>query len=118
MHGDTFGYRRFSFEMHHRCKKIAEALRKKLAGDVFESYSAGTETKPQISQDAVRLMKQVHSIGMEAAQYSKLLSDIPPVDVVITMGCNVPSCPVPIGKIGDWKTSAARATKHFWRLFA
>ena len=29
---------------------------------------------------------------MEATQYSKLLSDIPEVDVVITMGCNV-QCP-------------------------
>ena len=102
MHGDTFGYRRFSFEMHHRCKKIAEALRKKLAGDVFESYSAGTETKPQINQDAVRLMKQVHGIDMEPTQYSKLLSDIPPVDVVITMGCNV-QCPfLPCSHREDW----------------
>ena len=29
---------------------------------------------------------------MEATQYSKLLSGIPEVDVVITMGCNV-QCP-------------------------
>ena len=79
--------------VHNSCRsQIAEALGKKLAGDVFESYSAGTETKPQINRDAVRLMKQVHGIGMEKTQYSKLLSDIPQVDVVITMGCNV-RCP-------------------------
>ena len=79
--------------VHNSCRsQIAEALGKKLASDVFESYSAGTETKPQINQDAVRLMKQVHSIDMEATQYSKLLTDIPEVDVVITMGCNV-QCP-------------------------
>ena len=79
--------------VHNSCRsQIAEALGRKLAGDVFESYSAGTETKPQINQDAVRLMKQVHGIDMEATQYSKLLTDIPPVDVVITMGCNV-QCP-------------------------
>ena len=59
---------------------------------MFESYSAGTETKPRIDQDAVRLMKQAHGIDMEATQHSKLLSDIPEVDVVITMGCNV-QCP-------------------------
>jgi arsenate reductase len=29
---------------------------------------------------------------MNATQKSKLLSDIPPIDVVITMGCNV-NCP-------------------------
>ena len=76
--------------VHNSCRsQIAEALGKKLAGDVFESYSAGTETKPRINQDAVRLMKQVHGIDMEATQHSKLLSDIPQVDVIITMNCNV-----------------------------
>ena len=81
---------------------MAEALGKKLAGDVFESYSAGTETKPQINQDAVRLMKQIHGIDMEATQYSKLLSDIPAVDVVVTMGCNV-RCPfLPCSHREDW----------------
>jgi arsenate reductase len=69
---------------------------------VFESYSAGTETKPRINQDAVRLMKQVHGIDMEETQYSKLLSDIPAVDVVITMGCNV-QCPfLPCSHREDW----------------
>ena len=89
--------------VHNSCRsQIAEALGKKLASDVFESYSAGTETKPQINQDAVRLMKQIHGIDMEANQYSKLLSDIPPVDVVITMGCNV-QCPfLPCSHREDW----------------
>ena len=89
--------------VHNSCRsQIAEALGKKLASDVFESYSAGTETKPRINPDAVRLMKQVHGIDMEAAQYSKLLSDIPAVDVVITMGCNV-HCPfLPCSHREDW----------------
>ncbi len=79
--------------VHNSCRsQIAEALSKRLAGDVFESYSAGTETKPQINQDAVRLMKQLYGIDMEQTQYSKLLNTIPPVDAVITMGCNV-ACP-------------------------
>jgi arsenate reductase len=89
--------------VHNSCRsQIAEALGRKLAGDVFESYSAGTETKPRINQDAVRLMKQVHGIDMEETQYSKLLSDIPAVDVVITMGCNV-QCPwLPCSHREDW----------------
>lgn len=79
--------------VHNSCRsQIAEALGKHLASDVFESYSAGTETKPQINQDAVRLMKQLYDIDMEKTQRSKLLSEIPPVDIVITMGCNV-ECP-------------------------
>ena len=89
--------------VHNSCRsQIAEALGKKLASDVFESYSAGTETKPRINPDAVRLMKQVHGIDMEATQYSKLLSDIPQVDMVITMGCNV-QCPfLPCKHREDW----------------
>ena len=95
--------------------QIAEAPGKKLAGDVFESYSAGTETKPRINQDVVRLMRQAYGIDMEATQYSKLLSDIPQVDVVITMGCNVPICIARIGRIGDWKIPAKTVMKPFWK---
>ena len=90
--------------VHNSCRsQIAEALGRHLASDVFESYSAGTETKPKINQDAVRLMKQVHGIDMEAeGQCSKLLGDIPAVDVVITMGCNV-QCPfLPCSWREDW----------------
>lgn len=72
--------------------QIAEALGKALASDVFESYSAGTETKPQINQDAVRLIKALYGIDMEQTQYSKLISDIPEPDIAISMGCNV-GCP-------------------------
>lgn len=54
--------------VHNSCRsQIAEALGKKLASDVFESYSAGTQIKPQINQDAVRLMKQLHGIDMIGA---------------------------------------------------
>ena len=79
--------------VHNSCRsQIAEALGKHLAGDVFESYSAGTETKPQINQDAVRLMKKLYGIDMELTQYSKLISDIPTPDIAISMGCDV-GCP-------------------------
>ena len=89
--------------VHNSCRsQIAEALGKKLASDVFESYSAGTETKPRINQDAVRIMKQLYGIDMEQTQYSKLVTDIPKPDVVIFMGCNV-SCPnVPSQYAENW----------------
>lgn len=89
--------------VHNSCRsQIAEALGKYYASDVFESYSAGTETKPMINQDAVRIMKELYGIDMEKGQRSKLLSDIPPVDVVITMGCNV-HCPyLPCSLREDW----------------
>ena len=90
--------------VHNSCRsQIAEALGWHLAADVFESYSAGTERKDHINPDAVRLMKALYHIDMEAeGQHSKLLSDIPPVDVVITMGCNV-RCPfLPCSHREDW----------------
>ena len=89
--------------VHNSCRsQIAEALGRHLAADVFESFSAGTETKPQINPDAVRLIKSLYGIDMETFQRSKLLSDIPAVDVVITMGCNV-QCPfLPCRRREDW----------------
>ena len=89
--------------VHNSCRsQIAEALGRQLASDTFESYSAGTETKPRINQDAVRLMKQVYGIDMEREQYSKLVSEIPAADIVVTMGCNV-NCPsLPCRYREDW----------------
>ena len=90
--------------VHNSCRsQIAEALGKALASDVFESYSAGTETKPRINPDAVRLMKELYGIDMEQTQHSKRISDIPDPDIAISMGCNV-VCPF-IGRPFDdnWK---------------
>ena len=58
--------------VHNSCRsQIAEALGKHLRGAEFEFYSAGTETKPQINQDAVRLVKELYGIDMEKTQHSK-----------------------------------------------
>lgn len=79
--------------VHNSCRsQIAEALGRHLAGDKFEFYSAGTETKPQINQDAVRIMKELYGIDMELTQYSKTIDKIPKPDIAISMGCDV-GCP-------------------------
>jgi len=81
---------------------MAEAISKILAADAFEAYSAGTETKPQINQDAVEVIKGLYGVDMNQTQKSKLLSEIPSVDIVITMGCNV-QCPfLPCKFREDW----------------
>ena len=86
--------------VHNSCRsQIAEALGKHLRGNEFDFYSAGTETKPQINQDAVRLMKQLYDIDMERTQYSKTIDKIPKPDIVISMGCDV-GCPY-IGRAFD-----------------
>ena len=90
--------------VHNSCRsQIAEALGKHLASDVFESYSAGTEMKPRINQDAVRLMKELYGIDMEASQHVKLLTELPQnIDIVIKMGCEV-VCPFwPAKYQEDW----------------
>lgn len=89
--------------VHNSCRsQMAEALGKKYLSDICECYSAGTETKPKINQDAVRLMKQVYDIDMEETQYSKLIDSIPEADIVVSMGCNV-VCPyMPCKLEMDW----------------
>ena len=86
--------------VHNSCRsQIAEALGKHFLGDKYDFYSAGSETKPQINREAVRLMKAIYSIDMEQTQYSKTIDKIPTPDVVISMGCDV-GCPY-IGRVFD-----------------
>ncbi len=86
--------------VHNSCRsQIAEALGKHLASDKYDFYSAGTETKPQINGDAVRLIRQLYGIDMELTQYSKTIDKIPTPDIAISMGCEV-GCPF-IGKAFD-----------------
>ena len=88
--------------VHNSCRsQMAEAFGRVMGLNVFESYSAGTEQRDVINQDAVKIMKEI-GIDMELNQRPKLLSDIPQVDIVITMGCNV-SCPnLPCTHREDW----------------
>lgn len=89
--------------VHNSCRsQMAEAISKINAKDCFEAYSAGTETKPEINQDAVAIIKELYGVDMNKTQKSKLLPDIPPVDMVVTMGCNV-NCPyLPCKHREDW----------------
>lgn len=105
--------------VHNSCRsQIAEALGKLYGADVFESYSAGTEIKPSINQDAVRIVKEKYNINMEENQKSKLISDIPEVDIVITMGCNV-NCPyLPCNHREDWGLDdpSGKSDEEFYRV--
>jgi len=89
--------------VHNSCRsQMAEALGKHFAADIFESYSAGTHMKDMINQDAVRIIKDKYGIDMEQTQRPKILEDIPELDIVITMGCNV-DCPwLPSKHREDW----------------
>lgn len=97
--------------VHNSCRsQISEALGKHLASDVFESYSAGTEIKTQINQNAVRLMKILYGIDMQTTQYCKTINEIPVPDIAISMGCDV-GCPY-IGKKFDDNWALDDPTGH------
>lgn len=89
--------------VHNSCRsQIAEALGKSLAADTFTSFSAGTETKDHLNPDAVRILKMIRGLEMEPTQRPKLLDELPRIDVVVTMGCNV-ECPyLPSRHREDW----------------
>ena len=89
--------------VHNSCRsQMAEAIAKILAADAFEAYSAGTETKTHINQDAVEVIKELYNFDMNLTQHSKLLAELPPIDILVTMGCNV-TCPyLPCQHREDW----------------
>ena len=88
--------------VHNSCRsQMAEALAKELCSDTFNSFSAGTEIANNINQDAVRIIKSMYNIDM-SNNYSKLTTDLPKIDILITMGCNV-DCPnIPCTFREDW----------------
>ena len=89
--------------MHNSCRsQMAEAIGKKLASDVFEAYSAGTEIKEAMNPDAVCVIRRIYGVDMTADQRPKLLSELPPADIVVTMGCGA-QCPyLPCKHREDW----------------
>ena len=88
---------------HNSCRsQMAEAISKLKAADVFEAYSAGTDIKSEINPDAVEVIKELYGVDMTKTQYNKLLTVLPSIDVVITMGCGV-ECPfLPCRYREDW----------------
>lgn len=87
--------------VHNSCRsQIAEALGNLYLKDNFVCYSAETDLKSHINQDAVRLVKELYGIDMENnGQKSKLISSIPNPDLAISMGCGG-TCPF-IGRAFD-----------------
>lgn len=88
---------------HNSCRsQMAEAISKELASAAFEAYSAGTEIKKEINPDAVHTIQKLYGVDMTATQSPKLLSALPKVDIIVTMGCGV-ECPyLPCKHREDW----------------
>lgn len=79
--------------LHNSCRsQMAEAISKIIANDAYDAYSAGTQAAEQINADAVNIIKKLYGVDMSLSQKPKTLAQIPPVDIVVTMGCGV-NCP-------------------------
>lgn len=89
--------------VHNSCRsQMAEAIGRLYGSEVFDSYSAGTEIKSEINKDAVRVIKKLYNIDISEIQHVKLIDDLPEIDIVIKMGCNV-ACPfLPSQYEEDW----------------
>lgn len=89
--------------VHNSCRsQMAEAIAKIKYKDIFNAYSAGSEVSRDINVDAIRLIKDRYDFDMSKSQKPKLISNLPDLEVVITMGCDV-VCPVVEGQIQeDW----------------
>ena len=102
--------------VHNSCRsQMAEALAKLFVSDVYSAYSAGTEVAPQINPDAVVTIQELYNVDMSVEQYSKTLTELPEIDILITMGCNV-ECPfLPCRYREDWglEDPSGKGREHF-----
>lgn len=87
---------------HNACRsQMAEALARALAPGVLDARSAGTDPADAINADAALVLREEY--GLDTARLRpKALDELPPVDVVVTMGCGV-ACPaLPAAHREDW----------------
>ena len=79
--------------VHNSCRsQMAQAIATIFASDAFESYSAGTDLSRGINPDAQTAILRRYEYDMQAKQSVSHINDLPPLDIIITMGCNV-HCP-------------------------
>lgn len=73
---------------HNSCRsQIAEYFGKKYLSEIYDIYSAGSEIKSEINNDAVRLIKKLYNDDISLIQHPKTINDIPEPDIIISMGC-------------------------------
>ena len=86
---------------HNACRsQMVQALAHALAPNEIDARSAGTHPARAVNPDAVRLLQQR---GVDTSALApKPLEEIPPVDMVVTMGCGV-QCPTLLARWHeDW----------------
>jgi arsenate reductase len=87
--------------------QMAEGFARKLAGDRFDIYSAGSRPAGFVHSDAIAVMKEV---GIDiSSQYSKGFDQLPvkEFDYFVTMGCGESCSVVATKKRIDWQIEDA-----------
>lgn len=88
---------------HNACRsQMAEAISRILASETYEAFSAGTEIKKQIDPGAVKTIRELYGVEIAKTQHPKLLKELPPCDIVVTMGCGVQCPSFPCRHREDW----------------
>lgn len=89
--------------VHNSCRsQMAEAIARLIAPDTIEVYSAGTELKPEINPQAIETIRELYGVDISKTRKPKHVSELPPIDILITMGCGV-ECPfLPCKHREDW----------------
>lgn len=71
---------------HNACRsQMAEAIAREIASDVIDPCSAGTDPVAAVNTDALRALRNLYGID-GASLRPKALSELGPVDIVVTMG--------------------------------
>ena len=92
---------------HNACRsQMAEALATHLGGDIAVFLSAGTEIADKVDPLAVEAVRDLYGVVIDESYHPKIIEDILPVDMVVTMGCGV-SCPVVPEKQAQFSSSGA-----------
>ena len=89
--------------IHNSCRsQMAEAIARLKYGDKINVFSAGTEISRGINKDAIRIIEYKYGVNMIDSQKPKLIDDVPFLNVVISMGCDVVCPVVPNQHLEDW----------------
>ncbi len=89
--------------VHNSCRsQIAEFIAKHRYSHLFNACSAGSELATEINPNVVRLIKEIYDVDIKDKQEPKLITQIPKLDVAISMGCNVDCTNINCDLHQDW----------------
>lgn len=93
---------------HNSCRsQVAEALAKEIASDTFEAYSAGIEPSYTVDDRTAWMLLEYCSYDI-TERYPKHVSELPDVDIVISMGYGNDFSNVPCTYTENWELESPK----------